>query len=202
MLSSLLVPSLNNVAENSDLSTLAPQVHLAHLLHPSSKVDQLSESELLALVGRISSEFTLESLADGSLGARRYIRLFRTPAVEAWLIGWASSTYLGLHDHGGSNAAYQIVSGHLREASTELATGSELSIINLGAGRQRSLGPTQVHELWNPSEALAVSVHVYSPPLHTMSFYSDEPTTYLEKVRTETEAEWPDPECWAERAVG
>jgi hypothetical protein len=128
----------------------------------------------------------------GAQNGRRYERLFRTSAVEAWLIAWGSSTYLGLHDHGGSRAAYQVVGGSLTESSADLTTRSPLSTRKLGLGARRSLSEHHVHELWNPSAAMALSVHVYSPPLHTMSFYSDDSAHYLTKLRTESELEWPE----------
>jgi hypothetical protein len=94
------------------------------------------------------------------------------------------------------------VAGRLREVSTDLVGRGPLATLRLRPGMRRSLGPNHVHDLWNPTREPALSVHVYSPPLQSMNFYSDQPSTYLTKLRTETEVEWPDPDRWAERAVG
>ena len=175
---------------------------LARLIHPSARRQRLSEAELLHLVGELCDQVAIERPTPGSIDGRRYLRLFRTETVEAWIIAWASSAYVGLHDHGDSRGAYQVVTGQLREVSTDLIGRGPLTTLRLRPGMQRSLAPRHVHDLWNPSSEPALSVHVYSPPLRTMNFYCDEPSRYLAKLRTETEVEWPDPERWAERAVG
>lgn len=40
-----------------------------------------------------------------------------------------------------------------------------------------------VHEVWNPGPAPALSVHVYSPPLRTMTFYDHRVESFLAPVR-------------------
>jgi hypothetical protein len=192
--------SLDGLADES-APTVDPD-RLARLLHPSAGIRRLSSAELLHLVGEICDQITLERPTPGSIEGRRYIRLFRTDTVEAWIIAWASSAYVGLHDHGDSRGAYQVVSGQLREVSTDLIEGGPLTTLRLRPSTRRSIEPRHVHDLWNPTSEPALSVHVYSPPLRTMNFYSDKPPTYLAKLRTETEGEWPDPDRWAERAIG
>lgn len=189
------------VLAGGGLTSLEPW-HLARVVHPSARRDNLSQAELLHLVGEICDQVPIERPTAGSSGGRRYLRLFRTEAVEAWIIAWAPSAYLGLHDHGISRGAFQILAGQLREVSTDLVDREPLTTLTLQPGARRSLEPLHVHDLWNPTHSPALSVHVYSPPLRSMSFYSDEPASYLTKLHTETEAEWPDPEHWTERAVG
>jgi hypothetical protein len=193
--------SLDGLADNEQATSLEP-ARLARLIHPSARRQRLSEAELLRLVEEICEQSTIERPTAGSIDGRRYIRLFRTETVEAWIIAWASSAYVGLHDHGDSRGAYQVVTGRLREVSTDLIGRGALTTLGLRPGMRRSLSPRHVHELWNPTKEPALSVHVYSPPLRTMNFYSDEPSSYLVRLRTETEVEWPDPDRWAERAVG
>ena len=41
----------------------------------------------------------------------------------------------------------------------------------VSAGRVRSFGPKYIHDVRNTSEAVAVSVHAYSPPLNEMTRY-------------------------------
>jgi len=175
---------------------------VAYLLHPAAGYPSLAEDDLAQVLDFATGLVSANGLELQPSGLRRYVRLFRTQAVEAWGIAWASSTYLGLHDHGGSTAAYHVVAGTLVEASTSLSTRDPLITRALQTGTRNSLGPDHVHELWNPSPTPALSVHVYSPPLHSMSFYTDEASNYLSNFRTETEADWPNPERWAERAIG
>jgi hypothetical protein len=188
----------------ADIRTVAAprDTRLARLLHPSTRPQHLAEAELLTLVEEICEQLPIDQSALDSISGRRYVRLFRTAAVEAWIIAWGPSAYLGLHDHGDSLGAFQLISGQLREVSTDLVDREPLRTIGLRPGNRRSLQPRHVHDLWNPSGEPALSVHVYSPPLRSMTFYSDDPATYLAKVRTETENEWPDPDHWAERAIG
>ena len=95
-----------------------------------------------------------------------------------------------LHDHGGSRSAFQVVAGLLEERSTSLDTRALLATVQLRAGGRRSLAPRDVHGVWNPSQLPALSVHVYSPPLLSMSFFAHERARYLEKLRTEKEVDW------------
>jgi hypothetical protein len=196
-----MASSLDGLADD-ELVTSVEADRLARLIHPAARRQRLSEVELLRLVGEVCDQVAIERPTPGSIDGRRYIRLFRTETVEAWIIAWASSAYVGLHDHGDSRGAYQVVTGRLREVSTDLIGRGPLTTLRLRPGMRRSLTPGHVHDLWNPRRQPALSVHVYSPPLRTMNFYSDEPSSYLAKLRTETEVEWPDPDRWAERAVG
>src|SRR6266511_2315889 len=40
---------------------------------------------------------------------RARVRLLATPAYEVWLLGWTPGQAVGLHDHGGANAAFVVV---------------------------------------------------------------------------------------------
>ncbi len=41
----------------------------------------------------------------------------------------------------------------------------------MGAGQDLALTPTRVHEVWTPGSHPALSVHVYSPRITTMTFF-------------------------------
>jgi hypothetical protein len=102
------------------------------------------------------------------------------------MIAWAPSSFLGLHDHGGSRGAFRVVDG-------VLLTGGPLATARLGPGDQRSFEPSHVHEIWNEGERLAVSVHVYSPPLSHMNFFGHRHKDFLHLLRTETRGDWDKP---------
>jgi hypothetical protein len=124
---------------------------------------------------------------------RRFARLLRTPAYEAWLIAWDAAADLELHDHGGSQGAFHVVEGVLVEAYTDLADPLPLRTLPVGTGEERQVPVTRVHRVWNPWPGRAVSVHVYSPPLSSMTFYDDRPEAFLVPLRTDTIEGAPEP---------
>lgn len=98
---------------------------------------------------------------------RHHVRLVRTDLYEAWLLGWAPGQHVGMHDHGEAAGAFVVVRGELREVLPE----SRRSIVDLGAGSTGVVRRGQLHDVGNVSDAPALSIHVYSPPLSTMTFY-------------------------------
>ena len=98
---------------------------------------------------------------------RHHVRLLGTDAYEAWLLGWAPGQHVGMHDHGGAAGAFFVLSGELREVLPE----RRRSIVDLGAGATGLVSRGQLHDVGNVSESPALSIHVYSPPLATMTFY-------------------------------
>ena len=102
---------------------------------------------------------------------RRWVRLLGTRSYDAWLIGWPPGTGLDLHDHGESSAALYVVSGVLDEQ--HLAAGAPGGVVTrrLGAGDTLAFTSAHVHAMYNSSDVDAMSVHVYSPPLATMTFF-------------------------------
>ena len=94
--------------------------------------------------------------------------MLSTPAYEAWVICWPSGGSLDLHDHGGSSGAFSIVSGELDEATIE--DGATI-VRRHGPGATTGFGASRIHAVANRGTAMATSVHVYSPPLGSMSFY-------------------------------
>jgi hypothetical protein len=116
---------------------------------------------------------------------RRFARLLHTAGYEVWLIAWEAAADLELHDHGGSQGAFQVVDGALVEAHSDLVEPAPLQTLLIGAGEGREVTPTRVHRVWNPGPERAVSVHVYSPPLSSMTFYDDQPGNFLTPLRTD-----------------
>jgi len=123
---------------------------------------------------------------------RRYRLLERTFDYELWVIYWPEGPGLSLHDHGGSVGAFHVVAGALEETSTTLR-GLRLRRRRLDRGQGKSFGPQYVHGIINPQPAPATSVHAYSPPLTSMTFYSKSPTgLVVTRVVTEWEGAPPD----------
>ena len=108
---------------------------------------------------------------------RWYERMHADEQYEIWLISWLPGQGTGFHNHGGSAGAFGVVWGTLEEhqagtAATAATAGwPSVTAASVTAGRVRSFGPTYIHDVRNTSEAVAVSVHAYSPPLTEMTRY-------------------------------
>lgn len=127
--------------------------------------------DALALIAEGLAASADPALVEPSNGARRvYVEVLRTNDYNAWLIGWASAGALEPHDHGASAGAVHVVRGRLLETYTDGA-GAPLQTRVADAGDTFTVPAGRIHEVWNPGVDLAVSVHVYSPPLRDMAFF-------------------------------
>ena len=105
---------------------------------------------------------------------RRTWRLVaRTPDFDAWLIAWPSGGKVELHDHGNSTGAVSVISGVLVEAVPWRDDTGRLSLVRheIRAGATLGFGARHVHDVTNESDGYALSLHVYSPALTSMTFY-------------------------------
>jgi predicted metal-dependent enzyme (double-stranded beta helix superfamily) len=126
-----------------------------------------------------------------SADGRWYERIHVDGSHEVWLISWLPGQATGFHDHGGSAGAFGVVWGALEEhrpggPGHRPAT----TAARVPAGRVRSFGPEFVHDVRNSSQAVAVSVHAYSPPLAQMTRYDLTPQGRLAVLDTEAAAQW------------
>jgi hypothetical protein len=108
---------------------------------------------------------------------------------EAWLLGWPVGGGIELHDHGGSSGAMCVVEGILGETFVDAgnrptARGS-LRTRRLPRGSLIRFGPDHIHDVVNTGPGLALSIHVYSPRLLSMTFYDHGSGSALTAVRTE-----------------
>jgi hypothetical protein len=96
-----------------------------------------------------------------------------TDELEIWAIHWPQGKGLELHDHGGSVGALWVVEGTLEEhyVRPERTLGRRTIVAGGGA----AFGPHYVHDVVNAQAAPATSVHAYSPPMESMTFYRQEP---------------------------
>jgi len=119
---------------------------------------------------------------------RARVRLLATPAYEVWLLGWTPGQSVGLHDHGGANAAFIVVDGTLTEtvaAEPTLRSGRGLVRHAIGAGGTGRVAAGQVHDIGNETAALATSIHAYYKPLRSMGFFeTPAPEVRGHRVRT------------------
>src|SRR5580704_9926636 len=108
-------------------------------------------------------------LAEPGLVERSYELLELNDELEIWAIHWPQGQGLELHDHGGSVGALWVVEGALEEhfVNPEQTLGRR-SIVSGGGA---AFGPTYIHDVVNADAAPATSVHAYSPPMASMTFY-------------------------------
>ncbi|HEX3815213.1 MAG TPA: cysteine dioxygenase family protein [Mycobacteriales bacterium] len=100
----------------------------------------------------------------------RYFHLLRSDdVVDIWLLTWLPGQATDLHDHGGSAAAIQVVQGNLHERHADHS--GRLDDHSLALGSTHWLAPDAVHDVYNVDAPPAVSIHAYSPPLRSMTFY-------------------------------
>jgi len=137
---------------------------LSRLVAPARR----SPSELLDVARRFGGSAP-SALEPGPLVERRYELLELTDDLEVWVIHWPVGGRLELHDHGGSNGALWVRSGRLREAY--VTGGRQLARRSLRAGAGTAFGPAYVHDVINAGRRPATSVHAYSPPMASMTFF-------------------------------
>jgi predicted metal-dependent enzyme (double-stranded beta helix superfamily) len=120
---------------------------------------------------------------------RWYVPLLEDNDFEAWLLGWPVGEGIELHDHGASSGALVVVEGTLLEtyiqASNWMRPGGRLRHRRLPEGALVSFGPDHIHDVVNGGVREALSIHVYSPRLRSMTFYENRPDRGLAAVRTE-----------------
>lgn len=114
---------------------------------------------------------------------RTWIALEGPRGSEAWVIGWPPGTSTGWHDHGGSEGAFVVAGGELREYALDIVEppvpGAPVQAppdatvrTAWPTGTGRWFGAGHLHALVNESPTVpAVSVHVYDPPLPWMRRY-------------------------------
>lgn len=117
--------------------------------------------------------------------ARWFVQLYRTSDIEAWLLTWPTTRGIELHDHGGSTAVVRVLDGELTETYSDLATRAPLRTRRWRKGGDLALPERHVHDVHNRGERPATSIHVYSPPLTTMTFYEHRAARFLQPLRTE-----------------
>jgi predicted metal-dependent enzyme (double-stranded beta helix superfamily) len=103
---------------------------------------------------------------------RWHRRIYRDRRLDIWIISWLPGQGTQLHDHGGSSGSFTVVSGTLAEAVVA-GSGSDHTVDDhdRAAGDTSAFDAHYVHDVRNLGDGPAVSVHAYSPPLTTMTFY-------------------------------
>ena len=133
----------------------------------------LSPRALSGLLDTIAARPQLwESCVRHEESCRWYGSLYRDDVVDLWLLTWQQDNSTELHDHGGSCGAFRVLSGELTEFRPVLGPdGVRLGQHRRAVGETVAFGPRLVHDVHNVDAEPAVSLHVYSPPLTSMTYY-------------------------------
>ena len=123
---------------------------------------------------------------------RTWRLLAATPQFDAWVIAWPEGGRVSLHDHGASRGALAVVHGTLAETVPWRDDAGRLTLVrqDLAAGSLRSLELGHIHDVTNPGPETAVSLHVYSPPLTSMTHYDIADGRRLEARTVRTARHW------------
>jgi quercetin dioxygenase-like cupin family protein len=125
--------------------------------------------ELVELVRRFADDTSLwQPQVRFRSESRWWTRLHGDGDSDVWLLTWMQDQLTELHDHGGSTAAFTVVRGALEEVRIE---SGELSAADLRPGRTQWVAPGVVHDVRNVQATPAISIHAYSPPLTSMTYY-------------------------------
>jgi mannose-6-phosphate isomerase-like protein (cupin superfamily) len=139
--------------------------------------------ELAALVREIAAdEPAWQPQVRFGTAERWWTKLRSDDLVDVWLLTWLRGSGTDLHDHGGSKAAFTVVEGMLNEVRA-YPRGNATTISTVRPGGIREVAADVVHDVRNPSSLAAISIHAYSPPLQSMTFYDSQPSG-LRALRT------------------
>jgi hypothetical protein len=152
-----------------------------------SHAHSLNAIELIEFTRRVAADVSSGKYPsiDFDADTRWHRRIYRDATVDVWLITWLPSQGTQLHDHGGSAGSFTVVSGELAEVVYAAAGGSAGQLLEHArpAGASVGFDARYVHDVRNTSAAPAVSVHAYSRPLTSMTYY-DVVGGSLEQVAT------------------
>ncbi|MBS4751710.1 cysteine dioxygenase family protein [Nocardioides sp. zg-ZUI104] len=126
---------------------------------------QLAVLPLLEVVREHAADPDLHHLLDPTAPERSWVRLLTTEAYELWLISWPPGSGTDWHDHGSAAGAFTVLAGSLVEHTFD--GGLRLFDVHAGDGKAFSAG--HAHDVRNPAQAPALSLHAYSPRLSTMT---------------------------------
>ncbi len=135
----------------------------------------LERGELRRLASRIArSRLSWQGLVRHDPRERTYVQLHRDAHLDIWLLCWANHQETGLHDHDLSSGAVHVCEGELVEDRIELRDGLLQRVSEPRAeGTTFDFDASHVHCLRHAEGTPpAVSIHVYSPALWRMGYYS------------------------------
>jgi hypothetical protein len=140
----------------------------------------LDRRELRELVTSIAADpETWRPLVCHGVPERHFEQLWRDDHVDVWVITWMNGNDTGFHDHDVSRGAVAVVEGEIIEE--RLVVGGPPRRLPHVAGETFDFDASHVHRMRQDSDAPAVSIHAYSPPLWRMGTYATGPDGTLRR---------------------
>jgi cysteine dioxygenase len=138
----------------------------------------LDYGELIDLAGRLELSPELVE-AHLHFDPQRYARnlIVRTQAFELLALCWFPGQQTVIHDHGGSVGAVRVYRGNLTSRLFAAPDGKPARMTDVdivAPGGLAAVDRHHIHQLANPGPEELVTIHVYSPPLRTISQFSAE----------------------------
>ena len=131
----------------------------------------LEPAELSALAQRIAADpAAWRPLVSHDPDHRGHQQLYIDEYLGVWVISWMPGQDTGLHDHELSNGGIAVAEGTILEERPRW--GMEPRRIDAKAGDAFCLNDTEIHRMANVSDAPAVTIHAYSPPIDRMGLYA------------------------------
>ena len=147
---------------------------------PQLRDHDLDRTELRELVSGIAAQpETWQGLVRHGTPERAFEELWRDDHVDVWVITWTNGNDTGFHDHDVSRGAVAVVEGEITEE--RLVVGGPPRSLHHGAGDTFDFDASHVHRMRQDSDAPAVSIHAYSPPLWRLGAYTVEPDGTLRR---------------------
>jgi len=132
---------------------------------------RLSPRQLGVVTAAVATNRRLwEDLVVEDAEQRWYLPVHRSQTCDVWLLAWLPGQDTDWHDHGGSSGSFCVADGALLEHLRTMG-GHRVRTRQLNASEHASFGPAHVHNVSHFGDTPAVSVHAYSPPLVSMTYY-------------------------------
>jgi hypothetical protein len=133
---------------------------------------KLGPAELMAIADTLATDVTPWPSVVGNAG-REWALINSTERYEAFAIWWSPGVSIELHDHGDSDGAVAVIAGELFETAVVEHEGAVVGTTTsrVRAGGSWFFSGRHVHDVVNRSSSVALSVHVYSPRLTSMTHY-------------------------------
>jgi len=138
----------------------------------SPGIDRFSPAQLLRTARLFASDPELPDLVDRQSGERHWVELDSSPYLQIWLHSGPQGPTPDGMTMAKSADAFLTVSGTLLEQTAQSDRRTDRTLI---AGEGRSFGPNHVHHVANVGVETALSVHLYTPRLTTMTRYAVTP---------------------------
>ena len=140
----------------------------------------LDRRELRELVTRIAADpARWRGLVRRGIADRHFEQLWRDDHVDVWVISWMNGNDTGYHDHDVSSGAVAVVEGEIVEE--RMVLGGPPHRLRHEQGEAFDFDASHVHRMRQDSDAPAVSIHAYSPPLWRMGAYATGPDGALRR---------------------